>query len=102
MFGRFASGSGECAECGDEPTALLGHHSIDFTAKTVTRRTDAPREAAPEIHLTRTEWAILEVLVRNPGRLRFHLARLRQKVEPEPSRPPQLITETGMGYRYQP
>ena len=108
----------------DELTVLIGHYGVDFTAKTVTKRADAPTEAAREIHLTRTEWAILEILVRNPGRLvpgtqlhrqvwgpaqeyqashlRFHLARLRQKLEPEPAHPRQLITEPGMGYRFQP
>lgn len=112
------------ADTDDELIALIGHYSVDFTAKTVIKCADAPRELAHEIHLTRTEWAILEVLVRSPGRLipgnvlhqqvwgpaqeaqashlRFHLARLRQKLEPEPSRPRQLITEPGMGYRYQP
>ncbi len=34
--------------------------------------------------------------------LRFYLARLRQKLEPEPSHPRQLLTEPGMGYRFQP
>ena len=114
----------EAEALGDEPVVLIGHYGVDFAAKTVTKRGDAPRELAQEIHLTRTEWAILEVLVRNPGRLvpghqlhqqvwgparqtqashlRFHLARLRQKLEPEPSHPRQLITEPGMGYRFQP
>jgi two-component system KDP operon response regulator KdpE len=76
------------------------------------------------VHLTRTEWRILEVLLRQPGQLvtarelltavrgdpdhtegsylRIYLAQLRRKLEPEPSRPRYLITEPGMGYRYQP
>jgi two-component system KDP operon response regulator KdpE len=108
----------------DEPIVLIGHFSVDLAAKTVSRRPDAPREAPETVHLTKTEWAVLEVLVRNPGRLvsgkqllqqvwgpayqsetnylRFYLARLRQKLEPEPSRPTQLLTEPGMGYRFQP
>ena len=67
---------------------------------------------------------MLEILLRNPGRLvsgrrillevwgpayqtqanylRFYLARLRQQLEPEPSHPRQLLTEPGMGYRFQP
>ncbi|MBR7827249.1 response regulator transcription factor [Actinospica sp. MGRD01-02] len=102
----------------------IGHYSVDFTAKTVDKQVDAPGKPAQQVHLTRTEWAILEVLVSNAGRLvpgdelhrqvwgpaqenqashlRFHLSRLRQKLEPEPSRPRQLITEPGMGYRFQP
>ncbi|HEX4788986.1 MAG TPA: response regulator [Actinospica sp.] len=108
----------------DEPIVLIGHFSVDLSAKTVSRRPDAPREAPEAVHLTKTEWAVLEVLVRNPGRLvsgkqllqqvwgpayqsetnylRFYLAKLRQKLEPEPSHPRQLLTEPGMGYRFQP
>jgi two-component system KDP operon response regulator KdpE len=76
------------------------------------------------IHLTRTEWRILDVLLRQPGRLvtgrelltavrgdpehtessylRIYLAQLRRKLEPTPSSPRYLITEPGMGYRFQP
>lgn len=108
----------------DEPSVLIGHFSIDLSAKTATKRADAPQQAPRQMHLTKTEWAILEVLVRNPGRLvagkdllqhvwgpsdtpnlghlRFHLAKLRKKLEPEPSHPRQLITEPGVGYLFQP
>jgi two-component system, OmpR family, KDP operon response regulator KdpE len=108
----------------DEPVVLIGHFSVDLAAKTVSRRPDAPASAPEAVHLTKTEWAVLEVLVRNPGRLvsgrqllqqvwgpayesetnylRFYLAKLRQKLEPEPSHPRQLLTEPGMGYRFQP
>ncbi len=76
-----------------------------------------------EVHLTPTEWGLLEVLVRNPGRLvaqqqllhevwgpghttethylRVYLAQLRRKLEPAPSRPQHLVTEPGMGYRFE-
>ncbi len=76
-----------------------------------------------EIRLTPTEWAILEHLVRNPGRLvtqrqllqhvwgpqyehetnylRVHLAAIRKKLEPVPSQPRYFITEPGMGYRFE-
>jgi two-component system KDP operon response regulator KdpE len=112
------------SDAADEPIVLIGHFSIDLAAKTVTRRPDAPADAPEAVHLTKTEWAVLEVLVRNPGRLvsgkqllqqvwgpsyesetnylRFYLAKLRQKLEPEPSHPRQLLTEPGMGYRYHP
>jgi two-component system KDP operon response regulator KdpE len=108
----------------NEPNVLIGHFSANMSAKTVTRRADAPAGTPEAVHLTRTEWAVLEVLVRNPGRLvsgkqilqqvwgpgheseksylRFYLAKLRQKLEPEPSHPRQLLTEPGMGYRFQP
>jgi two-component system, OmpR family, KDP operon response regulator KdpE len=104
--------------------AIVGHHTVDLAAKSVTRTPSAPLSAPESVHLTKTEWAVLEILVRNPGRLvsgkqilqqvwgptyesetnylRFYLAKLRQKLEPEPSHPRQLLTEPGMGYRFQP
>jgi len=76
------------------------------------------------LRLTPTEWRILEILLRRPGQLvgsaqiltgvwgpgfgqrtnylRFHMARLRGKLEDNPARPRHLLTEPGMGYRYQP
>lgn len=76
------------------------------------------------VHLTPTEWRLLETLLRHPGQLvpgdrllaqvwghgyegnahylRFHMARLRRKLEADPSRPRHLLTEPGLGYRYQP
>ena len=90
-------------------------------------RTGSEAGAAPggeTVRLTPTEWHILESLVRRPGQLvssrqllteiwgpgyehrtnylRFHMARLRRKVEDDPARPRHLLTEPGMGYRYQP
>ncbi len=76
------------------------------------------------LRLTPTEWRILEILLRRPGQLvgsaqiltgvwgpgfsrrtnylRFHMARLRRKLEDNPARPRHLLTEPGMGYRYRP
>ena len=76
------------------------------------------------LRLTPTEWRIMEILLRRPGQLvgsaqlltgvwgagfqqrtnylRFHMARLRRKLEDNPARPRYLLTEPGMGYRYQP
>jgi two-component system KDP operon response regulator KdpE len=101
----------------EEPTVRLGDVVVDLAAHQVLRGTEA-------IHLTPTEWHLLEVLVRNPGRLlrrrwllaevwgpgyesahgnlRLYMAQLRQKVETEPSSPRYLLTEPGMGYRYDP
>jgi two-component system KDP operon response regulator KdpE len=85
----------------------------------------AATEATPPApHLTPTEWRLLEVLLANPGSLvgsrhlltqvwgdghehatnylRVYLSQLRAKLERDPSRPRHLITEPGMGYRYQP
>jgi two-component system, OmpR family, KDP operon response regulator KdpE len=75
--------------------------------------------------LTPTEWHIVEVLVRHPGKLatqrqllqqqvwvpqyeketnylRVYLAQIRQKLEPDPARPRYFITEARMGYRFDP
>ena len=107
-----------------EPVVTIGHYTVDLAARTVRRLPEAPEATPDQVHLTKTEWAVLEVLVRNQGRLvsgkqllqqvwgpayhsetnylRFYLAKLRQKLEPEPSHPRQLLTEPGMGYRFQP
>ena len=77
-----------------------------------------------EVHLTPTEWHLVAVLTREPGRLvrqsdllnevwgptyrgqtnylRVYLAQLRRKLETEPSRPRHFITEPGVGYRFMP
>jgi two-component system, OmpR family, KDP operon response regulator KdpE len=123
-------------EDGFRPGAIvtIGRSSIDLGARTVTRAsggtapdpaTGATGERAREpVRLTRTEWRLLEILLRSPGQLipasrlltevwgagneqhsrylRFHMAGLRRKLEDDPPRPRHLLTEPGMGYRYQP
>jgi two-component system KDP operon response regulator KdpE len=116
------TGTGE-----DMPRVRLGDLVVDLAAKRVTRQPAVPAAAGrgPEdIRLTPTEWHLLEVLLRNPGKLlsrsqlltevwgpgyadatgnlRLYMAQLRRKLEPDPTRPRWLITEPGMGYRYQP
>ncbi|GAA1545793.1 response regulator [Actinomadura kijaniata] len=90
--------------------------TVDLAAKKV-------RRDGADVRLTPTEWHILEVLVREAGRLvgqkqllrevwgpayeketnylRVYLAQLRRKLEPDPARPRHLITEPGMGYRFE-
>ncbi len=92
----------------------LGPVVIDMVAKTVAR-------AGERAKLTATQWRLLEVLARHAGRvvtsrqllrevwgpthaeqghyLRIYVRQLRQRLEPEPSNPRFLITETGIGYR---
>ncbi|HET6504961.1 MAG TPA: response regulator [Amycolatopsis sp.] len=101
---------------GTDAVVETGDVSIDLVAKKV-------RRDGEEVHLTKTEWGVLELLVRNHGRLvsqkqllrevwgptyeneshylRVYLAQLRRKLEREPSRPRHLITEPGMGYRFE-
>jgi two-component system, OmpR family, KDP operon response regulator KdpE len=108
----------------DPPRVQLGDLTVDLAAKRVTRHPDGAEDAGSDIRLTPTEWHLLEVLLRNPGKLlsrkqllndvwgpgydkasgnlRLYMAQLRHKLEPDPARPRWLITEPGMGYRYQP
>jgi two-component system, OmpR family, KDP operon response regulator KdpE len=101
----------------------IGHSTVDLTARTVVKHGVDGGEAEP-VRLTRTEWRLLEALLRSPGQLvlssrllielwgpgaensthylRFHMARLRRKLEDDPPRPRHLLTEPGMGYRFQP
>jgi two-component system KDP operon response regulator KdpE len=100
----------------EEPVVRTADFVVDLAATRVIRDGE-------EVHLTRTEWAILEHLVRHAGRLvsqrqllrqvwgpqyetetnylRVHLAAIRKKLEPVPSQPRHLITEAGMGYRFE-
>ncbi|MEU1516056.1 response regulator transcription factor [Streptomyces sp. NPDC005811] len=90
--------------------------AIDLLAKKAVRQ-------GRDIRLTPTEWHLLEILVTNPGRLitqkhllqevwgvsqsnktnylRVYMAQLRRKLESDPSHPRYLITEPGMGYRFE-
>lgn len=101
----------------DEPLVETGSFTVDLVAKKVKRD-------GSDVHLTPTEWEVLEILVRNPGKLitqkqlladvwgsqyqsethylRIYLAQLRRKLEADPSHPRHLITEAGMGYRFEP
>ena len=106
--------------------AVIGQWLVDLTAHQV-RRAAPYADGAGDgetLRLTPTEWRILEILLRRPGQLvgsaqiltgvwgpgfqqrtnylRFHMARLRRKLEDNPTRPRHLRTEPGMGYRYQP
>ncbi len=108
----------------DEMTAPIhiGPSRINLAAKTVERT--GPDGEPGRVTLTPTEWHLLDILLSHPGRLigqsqlltalrgqdghtegsylRIYMAQLRHKLEQEPSRPRHLLTEPGMGYRYQP
>ena len=96
---------------------ILGDVVVDLAAHAVTR-------GAEPVHLSPTAWRLLEVLLRHPGMLvtqgellravwgpayeteahylRRYLAKLRAKLEVDPARPRHLLTEAGMGHRFQP
>jgi len=100
------------------PTVTLGDYLVDLAAHTV-RSADGS-----DVHLTKTEWQLAEILLRNPGKLvpqrylleqiwgptyvtqtqylRQYMNQLRHKLESDPTRPRHLITELGMGYRFVP
>jgi two-component system KDP operon response regulator KdpE len=89
--------------------------TIDLAAKRVTNHEG-------EVRLTPTEWHLVEMLVRNAGKLvtqrallrevwgpeygtetnylRVYMAQIRRKLEPDPANPKYFITEPGMGYRF--
>jgi len=99
----------------------LGPSTVDLVAKTVERDDEDGRRT---IHLTPTEWHLLEILLRRPGALvtqrqlltelrgspdhtdhsylRIYMAQLRRKLEDTPSRRRHLLTEPSLGYRFAP
>jgi two-component system, OmpR family, KDP operon response regulator KdpE len=107
-----------------EPQVKLGDLTVDLAAKRVIRTSPDGAGGQPDVRLTPTEWHLLEVLLRHPGKLmsqrqllqdvwgpgyadasgnlRLYMAQLRRKLEPDPARPRWLLTEPGMGYRFQP
>ncbi len=105
----------------ENPRVRTGDITIDLSSRQVIRHSGAGDEP---IRLTPTEWALLEALSRRPGallsqrqlilevwgpayvsqpsNLRLYMTQLRRKLEPVPARPRYLLTEAGMGYRFQP
>jgi two-component system, OmpR family, KDP operon response regulator KdpE len=117
---------GRRASANDDPEpeiVSVGECRVDLPARQVTKPVPGSGDTT-NIRLTKTEWQLLAVLVRNPGRLitqrelirasrgpeyddaahylRQYMAQLRRKLEPDPARPRYLLTEPGMGYRFQP
>lgn len=104
-----------------EPVVTFGPTMVDIPAHRVTFDDGS---TTSEVRLTPTEWHLLEVLLRHPGKLlsqkrllaevwglgyesaggnlRVYMAQLRRKLERDPARPRHLLTEPGMGYRFQP
>ncbi|MEL5991742.1 response regulator [Microbacterium phosphatis] len=104
---RIGSGSAD-------PVVVFGDVKVDLAVKSVTR-------GGEPVHLTPTEWRMLEFLARHPGALvtrqtllkdmwgsdqiadtgylRLYISQLRKKLEADPANPVHLLTEQGMGYR---
>jgi two-component system KDP operon response regulator KdpE len=103
---------------GERAVVRTDAFSIDLAAGKVTDREGA------QVHLTPTEWNLVEVLARHAGKLltqrellhevwgpryeeetnylRVYMAQIRRKLEPEPATPRYFITEPGIGYRFEP
>ncbi|CAH0153564.1 Transcriptional regulatory protein KdpE [Arthrobacter sp. Bi83] len=100
-----------------EPKVTTAEFTVDLGQRLVTRN-------GQPVRLTPTEWSILELLVRNPGKLitqqqilatvwgpayekeanylRVYIAQLRRKLEVDTGNPRHLLTEAGIGYRFRP
>jgi two-component system, OmpR family, KDP operon response regulator KdpE len=118
LLARIRAALRRAAPVADTATITTPDFTVDLSAKRLTTT------AGADVRLTPTEWHMLEILARHPdklvsqkqllrevwgpayenetGYLRVHLANLRRKVEPDPSRPRYLITEPGIGYRFTP
>jgi two-component system KDP operon response regulator KdpE len=116
LLARIRAGLRRAAPSDDAAVVETPDFTVDLAAKKVLRE-------QREIRLTPTEWAIVEMLVRNPGKLvtqaqllrevwgpaygrethylRVYMAQIRRKLEPDPGAPRYFHTESGMGYRFE-
>jgi len=103
-----------------DPVTEFGSISVDLAARSVMKTVDGHTE---RVRLTPTEWQLLEILLRNPGKLvtrqtiltsiwgsehvsdtgylRLYVSQLRRKLEDDPAQPRHILTEAGMGYRFE-
>ena len=117
LLARLRAALRRAAPAEEEAVVETADFTVDLAAKRV-------RRADGEIRLTPTEWHVVEVLVRNSGKLvsqrqllqevwgpqyetetnylRVYLAQIRRKLEPDPAKPRYFITEARMGYRFEP
>jgi two-component system KDP operon response regulator KdpE len=126
-MGSCSPGCGRCLRRRQPDVSDPVHRTRAFEVDLSTKqavRLDLDPDGPVDVRLTPIEWGLVEVLVRNTGRLvarrellrevwgpdheqdtnylRVHVANLRGKLEPEPSRPRYFLNEPGMGYRFQP
>ena len=117
LLARLRAAERRGAPGGEHAIVKTDGFSVDLAAKRVS-------VADGDVRLTPTEWHLVEILVRNPGKLvsqrqllqevwgpqyleeanylRVYMAQIRRKLEPDPARPRYFITEPGMGYRFEP
>jgi len=116
LFARIRAATRRAVVPEGDPVVTTPDFTIDFAAKRVLRDGEVVR-------LTPRQWRIVEVLVRNRGRLvtytellhdvwgpgygtetnylRVFMTHIRHRLEPEPAKPRYFVTEPGMGYRFQ-
>ena len=116
LFARLRAAVRRAAPAAEAAVITTSDFTVDLAAKRITRGDN-------EVRLTPTEWGIVEVLVRNAGKLvgqrqllqevwgpeyadesnylRVHMAHIRGKLEPEAGHPRYFLTEPGMGYRFE-
>ncbi len=117
LLARLRAAERRLAPAPDRAVVATDAFTVDLAAKRVRR------EDGADVHLTPTEWHLVEILVRNPGKLvsqrqllqevwgpryedetnylRVYMAQIRRKLEPDPAHPRFFITEPGMGYRFE-
>jgi two-component system, OmpR family, KDP operon response regulator KdpE len=120
LLARVRASERRQATAADDEQAVVATDAftVDLAAKKVVAADGTP------VRLTPTEWHLVEILVRNPGKLvsqrqllqdvwgpryeeetnylRVYMAQIRRKLEPDPANPKHFITEPGMGYRFEP
>jgi two-component system KDP operon response regulator KdpE len=116
LLARLRSALRRNAPAEEQAVVETADFTVDLAAKRVTTKSG-------EVRLTPTEWDIVELLVRNPGKLvsqrqmlqevwgpsystetnylRVYMAQIRRKLEPDPARPRYFLTEARMGYRFE-
>jgi len=114
LLARLRALARRISSASSDPVVAFGDVKVDLATKSVTR-------SGEPVHLTPTEWRMLEFLARHPGALvtrqtllkdlwgseqiadtgylRLYISQLRKKLEADPANPLHLLTEQGMGYR---
>jgi two-component system, OmpR family, KDP operon response regulator KdpE len=117
LLARLRAAERRAAPAEEDAIVTTDSFQVDLSAKKV-------KAGGDDVHLTPTEWHLVEILVRHPGKLvsqrqllkevwgpnyesetnylRVYMAQIRRKLEPDPAHPRFFITEPGMGYRFEP
>jgi two-component system KDP operon response regulator KdpE len=121
LLARLRALSRRGASAESQAEVMFGDVTVDLANRRVSLDDHG---SSIDIRLTPTEWHLLEVLLKHPGKLlsqrqlltevwgpgyenaqgnlRLYMAQLRRKLEPDPARPRYLLNEPGMGYRFEP